>query len=86
MRYERGDMDIHVEGVDPNTENYDERGLVACRCSCGRKFPSKKMFADFLKRYDDIDAEAVIVSIENRDVDSETVTIYVEVTYSIAES
>lgn len=79
-------MDIHAEGIDPNSGNYDERGLNFCRCGCGRKYPSKKMFADFLKQYHDIDAEVVIVSIENRDTESETVTIYVEVTYSIAEA
>ena len=76
-------MNIHAEGIDPNSDNYDERGLNHCRCGCKLKFPSKKMFVDFLKQYSDIDAEAMILTIENRE--SGKVTISVEVTYSIAE-
>lgn len=76
-------MDIYVDGIDPNLENYDERGLNVCRCGCRRKYPSKKMFADFLEQYNDIDAEAIILLTERHDL--EKVILSVEITYSIAE-
>ena len=45
--------------------DYDERNLGICQCGCGRKFPTKKMFYDFLKdNYNDIDADVNILLVD----------------------
>ena len=56
-------MEIKVEGL-AEEEEYDERNLVMCRCG-EHLCPSKKMFAEFLERYRDIDAVAEIRSTES---------------------
>lgn len=55
-------MEIKVKGLGDD-DQYDERNLV--RCPCGKHYrPSKKMFAEFLENYRDIDGVAQIWSSE----------------------
>lgn len=51
-------MEINVEGLADEGE-YDERNLL--RCPCGEHYlPTKKMFAEFLEKYEDLDGVAEI--------------------------
>jgi hypothetical protein len=71
-------MDLIVEYWN---SGYDDRNLTACRCGCGRKFASKRMFAEFLSGYRDIPGQARIWST----VSEHKATIYVELEYDIPE-
>jgi len=60
-------------------KHYDERYLDECICGCGRRFPSKRMFIEFLKHYKDVDGEANIWS--KKDLNTGKETIYVELSF-----
>lgn len=68
--------------VDKNklTGKYDERNLTISQSGL-HKYPSKKMFVEFLKQYKDIKATADIWGTE--DITNSTVTINVEVKYKV---
>ena len=72
-------MKVHVEGL-ANPKEYDERNLVRCRCG-KHYYPSKKMFAEFLKKYRDVEGETWIWTEENWDKGE--ATIHVELKYKI---
>lgn len=61
-----------------SARKYDERNLQYSQ-SGKHKYPSKKMFVEFLKQFKDVDAEASIWGME--DLDRGVVTINVEVVY-----
>lgn len=72
-------MQITVEGLASEKE-YNDKNLV--KCKCGKHwYPSKKMFAEFLKQYEDIDAEVDIWSIAHWE--NGTVEIHVDLKYKI---
>lgn len=75
-------MKINVEGL-ADSSFYDKRNLVRCRC--GRHYyPSKKMFVEFLKQYEDVDAEVDIWSVEHWDTGE--VEIHVDLKYKISDA
>ena len=54
-------MKVIVKGL---IGKYNERNLS--QCNCGKHYyPSKKMFAEFLKQYKDVKAEVHISSTQN---------------------
>ena len=59
---------------------YDERNLTISG-SGKRKYPSKKMFIEFLKTYKDVDGNAEIWSTQN--LSDGEVTINVQLTYKV---
>jgi len=75
-------MKINVQGLaDPST--YDRRNLV--RCKCGKHYyPSKKMFAEFLKQYEDVEVEVDIWSVER--LEAGEVEIHVDLKYRISDA
>jgi len=73
----RKNLTIFVD-EDRLVGNYDERGLDACKCGCGQKFISKKMFKDFLeKNYSDIEADVSITSMDTTEDDQKVVKVLV---------
>jgi len=75
-------MIINVEGL-ADSSFYDERNLV--RCKCGKHYyPSKKMFVEFLKQYEDINAEVYIWSVTH--LESGEVEIHVDLKYKISDA
>ena len=75
-------MKINVQGLaDPSA--YNERNLV--RCKCGKHYyPSKKMFVEFLKQYEDVDAEVDIWSVNH--LETGEVEIHVDLKYRISDA
>ena len=75
-------MKINVQGLaDPSA--YNERNLV--RCKCGKHYyPSKKMFVEFLKQYEDVDAEVDIWT--NKHWDTGEVEIHVDLKYRLFDA
>jgi len=67
---------------DKITGPYDERNLTIS-ASGKHRYPSKKMFIEFLKQFKDVRGVAEIWSEENWTTG--TVTIHVEVTYKVAD-
>ncbi len=66
-------MKINVEGLGKPSQ-YDDRGLVYSQ-SRGNLYPSKKMFVDFLKQFNDVKAEVDIWAIEDHTKDEVTITL-----------
>ena len=61
-------------------KQYDERNLIVCKCGCGKRLPSKKMLAEFLKRYyKDIDADVDIWAGHN--MANDEITIHLELMF-----
>lgn len=73
-------MKINVQGL---TGIYDNRFLTQCKCG-EHWYPSKRMFAEFLKQYEDIDADVDIWARE--DWDTGEVKITVELKYLISDA
>lgn len=65
----------HLKGA-----KYDKRNLVFSQSGL-RKYPSKKMFIEFLKKYKDVKGTATIWS--ERDHVASTETIIVQLTYKV---
>ena len=59
---------------------YDKRNLVFSK-SGKYKYPSKRMFIEFLKEYEDVDGEADIWSEE--DIPTGEVKIHIELKYKV---
>jgi hypothetical protein len=74
-------MKVKVYGL-ADTNEYDERNLVLSK-SHKHHYPSKKMFAEFLKGYKDVEGSAEIWT--HIDLDTGKVTVNVEVTYKVKE-
>jgi|GEM_PF-6216218 hypothetical protein len=74
-------MKVKVYGLAEDSE-YDERNLVLSE-SHKHHYPSKKMFAEFLKQYEDVDAEVEIWT--HSDATTGIVTVNVEVKYKVAD-
>ena len=62
------------------TGKYDERNLTISK-SGKYKYPSKKMFVEFLKQYKDIDAIVDIWSVD--DIPTGKVKIHIELEYKV---
>lgn len=60
---------------------YDERNLTLCKCGKHR-YPSKKMFIEFLNQYKDIKGDVDLWS--TRDLDTGEVKIHLELSYKIS--
>lgn len=61
---------------------YDERNLTICKCG-KHKYPSKKMFVEFLKQFKDIKGVADIWA--TQDLDNGKVKIHLELEYQISK-
>ena len=70
-------MKVKVGGIEGK---YDNRNLTVCKCG-KHHYPSKKMFAEFLKQFKDVKADVNIISVEDL---SGVVVIYVELKYKIS--
>lgn len=68
---------------DALSGKYDERNLTICKCG-KHKYPSKKMFVEFLKQFKDIPGEVEINSVQN--LTNGEVKINVEVKYKISDA
>jgi len=72
-------MKINVYGLADEKE-YDERNLVKCKCG-KHYYPSKKMFVEFLKQFNDVKANVSIWT--HTDLDTGKVIINVQLKYNI---
>jgi len=74
-------MKVNVSGLAENHE-YDERNLVFS-LSHKHRYPSKKMFAEFLKGYKDVEGTAEIWAQHN--LQTGVVIITVELSYKLKD-
>jgi len=74
-------MNVEVGGI-VSKEKYDSRNLVRCRCG-KHWYPSKKMFVEFLKNYEDVVADVQIWSVE--DWSTGECTIHLELKYKVGD-
>lgn len=73
-------MKIIVDADKLKKAIYDKRNLVVSKSGL-RKYPSKKMFVEFLKKYKDVNATVDIWS--ERDFSKSEETIHVELKYKV---
>lgn len=70
-------MKVIVDGL---IGKYNKRNLAKCNCG-NHYYPSKKMFAEFLKQYKDVEAEVYIGSTQN--FSTGEVNIYLDLKYKV---